>query len=154
MIIRITVAHWYIDLMSGSRWLPKVSGSTFGATKRWNWERRKALFRPSSVTLTSSDCSCKCRSCTCLNFFKTADEKLSLVQQSVLLKYLSLKNVASINERRGDVKRSLEYYLQVRECLRRFVTILKALELDDTDVVMWYHCGSLALVLNDLNTAR
>ena len=65
-----------------------------------------------------------------------------VTQPAVFLKYLVLKNLASIYEGNPLTQdKAAEFYL-------------KALHIDDTDVVLWYHLGQIALQLSNYWLAR
>ncbi|KAG8228157.1 hypothetical protein J437_LFUL002811, partial [Ladona fulva] len=66
---------------------------------------------------------------------RPSDSK-GLNQPPVLLKYSCLKNLGSVLVKQNDLERALDYYKQ-------------ALDLDDTDVTVWFKVGTVALkVLN------
>jgi len=60
---------------------------------------------------------------------------------SVLLKYLVLKNSASIHEQRGQVDKAVDKYI-------------KAAEIDDSDPSLWYHLGLTAKQTFDYRLSR
>ncbi len=66
----------------------------------------------------------------------------SLSKELVHLKYSALKNLATLEEARGDTKaEALQHYLA-------------ATALDYSDATVWYHIGCLALGSSSMGTAR
>ncbi|PRP84405.1 putative transesterase (LovD) [Planoprotostelium fungivorum] len=69
------------------------------------------------------------------------DEPLSLGDPSVMLKYLTLKNIGTIQEHRNNTEEALEYYLN-------------AARIDDSDPSLWYHIGLQARESGNYSLAR
>ncbi|XP_070531569.1 calcineurin-binding protein cabin-1-like [Ptychodera flava] len=64
-----------------------------------------------------------------------------LVRPGAILKYSAMKNLASLASEKHDLHTAMKYYL-------------KAVELDRSDVTVWYHMGKIALQLCQLSLAR
>lgn len=78
-----------------------------------------------------------------------------------LVKYLSLKNLASIEEGASNWASSLELYLKVCAYFARFHRTcglrrdsVQAAQIDSSDVTLWYHVGLVAMNVPTLGLAR
>ncbi|XP_077986100.1 calcineurin-binding protein cabin-1-like [Glandiceps talaboti] len=64
-----------------------------------------------------------------------------VVRPGLILKYSAMKNLASLASEKHDLHTAMKYYL-------------KAVELDCSDVTVWYHMGKIAVELSQLSLAR
>ncbi|ELR11625.1 tetratricopeptide repeat-containing protein [Acanthamoeba castellanii str. Neff] len=64
-------------------------------------------------------------------FLATTSHGSSANVAALKLRYLCLKNLADVNDAQGNANAALKYYVQ-------------ALDVESTDVAVWYHVGSLA----------